>query len=497
MKKVFLAALDCGTSEIKAGVFRPDGKVEAFVKRCCPCIYHKDGRIEQDPDLILRQALGSLKEAVARSKIDPKRIVSVSLSSQRATVIPIGHDKRPIANAISWQDMRGDEETSRLRGNINDKKYYKITGVPNNPVFSLAKILSIKKNNRALFKKTRRFALIHDLILKELGCGGFFLDHSNASLTGMLDVDGLKWSRDILKASGIKEDALPDLVPSGKALGSVSSAASAICGLAPGTAIISGGGDQQCAGLGAGCVKKGIVEITLGTAGVTLGYLDRPVKDPAMRISYCAHAMKGSWEFEGLQNSAGASLGWIRKIINDNKDLSNKFFYNVSKISPGSNGTFFFPFLAGASAPNWNPRAKAVFLGLRHVHDRHSIVRSIIEGVSFETRQILDLFTALGVSINEIRLTGGCSSIGVWDQIQADIYHREVSTLENPHASLLGAAMLAGYGIGIFDSMNKAAEKMVRVKKRYRPDKRDSAAYKEIYKNYCRIYKIMDREGIF
>jgi len=495
-RKTLVATVDCGTSEIKAAVFDLSGKTKGVIEKACPCIYYGDGGIEQNPQLIVKQAFSCLKKAIERFKINPKNIASVSISTQRATVICIDKKGKPLGNAVSWQDMRGAGAIDALRRKIDDKRYYNITGIPNNPVFSLAKILWIKKNRPAVYKRTARFALVHDYLLKELGCGDFFSDWSNASLTGMFDVAMLRWCKDILKLAGIKEERLSVLVPSGKKVGTVSKKASKACGLLEGTAIISGGGDQQCAGLGAGCVKEGIAEITLGTAGVSLCYSSKVKKDSRMRVSCCAHVVPGRWEVEGLQNSAGSSLKWVNEIVSEGKKFSRQFFRKLSEIKPGSQGVFFYPFLAGASAPNWNPQAKAMFLGLMHIHDKASIVRAVMEGVSLETRQILEVFASLRIPVKEIRLTGGCSNIDVWNQIQADIYGRDVSTLENPHASLLGAAILAAWGAGAFDSIKGAAERMVKIKKRYTPITGNTQIYQGLYRKYCEIYKDLDKNKI-
>jgi xylulokinase len=249
--------------------------------------------------------------------------------------------------------------------------------------------------------------------------------------------------------------------------------------------LVSGGGDQQCAGIGAGAVRPGIAEYTLGTAGVLLAYTDGIVKDPRMRITCCAHAVPGKFEVEGLQSSSGSSLDWIKRIACDHERFGKKFFRRLAAVRPGSNGAFFYPFLAGASAPHWNPNARAVLTGLTHAHDRAAIVRSVMEGVSMETRQIIDVFNSLGIPVREIRLTGGASGIEVWNRIQADIYGKKVFTLSDPEASLVGAAILASCGIGAFGSVQDAAARMVKVDKRCEPEKKSVKMYADVYKRYC------------
>ncbi len=191
-----------------------------------------------------------------------------------------GRSGEILSPVISWQDMRGAAEIEKLRKRVSDKDYYAVTGLPNNPVFTLGKILWIKKNNPSLYRRTEKFVLVHDYVLNRLGCDDFYSDLSNASLTGLVDISAFKRSDKLLKASGISGRKFPELVKSGERLGAVSRRAARRCGLKEGTPIIAGGGDQQCAGLGAGAVKSGIAEITLGTAAVTLSFSDKKLSTP-------------------------------------------------------------------------------------------------------------------------------------------------------------------------------------------------------------------------
>lgn len=493
--KTLVAAIDCGTSAVKAAVFDLDGNVRGTFSKECPVTCHKDGRIEQDPHLIVERALACLKGAVKLSGAGD--IASVSVTGQRATVICTDRKGEPIGGAISWQDLRAGASVSTLRRKISDRTYYSITGLPNEPVFTLAKIMWIRKNEPARYKRTAKFILVHDLVLRALGCEEFITDRSNASLTGMFDISRFEWSEKILKASGVEEGRLPTVVQSGIEVGVVSRDAARKCGLSAGMPIISGGGDQQCAGLGAGAVKAGIAEITLGTACVPLVCSDKVVLDPKRRVMCCVHVVPGKWEVEGLQNSAGASLKWFKGISLEEEDPSGEFVSDVSGTVPGADGVLFYPFLSGASAPNWNSDARGMFLGLRHAHDRQTLVRAVMEGVSMETRQILDVFVALKIPIREIRLTGGGMRSAVWCQIQADIYGRRVFGLMDRDATILGAAMLAALGIGAFRSPQHAARRMVKMGKVYLPNVSAREKYEKTCRKYAKVYRLLEKSGFF
>lgn len=480
-----VAAIDCGTTSIKAGVFDLNGRARSLVSKDCPCLRHSDGRIENSPIAISRAVYRCLKEAVRSSGVHPRDISALSVSSQRATVMPVDRRGVPLDNAISWQDMRGAGQIDLLRQRIDDKTYYRITGLPNHPVFSLAKILWMKATAPAMYRKAACFLLLHDYLLRQLGGAAFCSDWSNASLTGLLDVSRLQWSPEIAEAAGIDLSKLPELVPSASVIGRLSSAGAARTGLLAGMPLVSGGGDQQCAGVGAGGVEAGILEITLGTAAVPLCYSDRARLDPGMRVTCCAHAVPGKWNLEGLQNTAGASLQWISRIIDEQGQLSDRLLRRVARVRPGAGGLLFYPYLDGAAAPHWDPGAKAMFLGLTLAHDRFTLLRAVMEGVALETREIVDVFSSLRVPVRQIRLTGGGTRIRVWNQIYAEVLGKPVCTLENPEASLLGAAILAACGVGAFASVQEAARSMVRTREQYIPSLQNVAEYDTVYESFC------------
>ncbi len=484
MMKTFLAAMDCGTTVVKSAIVGLNGEIRGLASGPSSCMQHPDGRMECDPRAIVNACCSTLRQAVKTSGVAPRNIEGLSLTNQRATVLGMDARGRALGNAISWQDMRGTACIKALRRRIPDRTYYSITGLPDNAVFTLAKILWIMRNDPDRFRNTARFVLIQDYMLNQLGSDGFFCDPSNASLTGMLDIESQTWSDTILGQTGIPKEALSTLVPSGTTVGTLSRQAARRTGLLEGTPLVTGGGDQQCAGIGAGAVAPGMIEISLGTAAVPLCYAATAVRDPERRVMCCAHAVPGKWNLEGLQNSAGACLEWAARLMNGGDRFQASFLARVAQVEPGSSGILFYPYLAGDSAPHWTPDAKGIFLGLTLAHHRHELARAVMEGVSMQTREVLDVFTTLGVPVRHIRLTGGCTAIEGWNQMQADLYGKPVSTLENPQASLLGAAILAAHGLGIFPSVAAAARQMVKIRRTYEPDRQRMETYEGIYRRF-------------
>ncbi len=216
-----------------------------------------------------------------------------------------------------------------------------------------------------------------------------------------------------------------------------------------------------------------------------------------MRVTCCAHAIPGRWNVEGLQNCAGSALQWFRRATAGPGRFSREEMSEAGRVPPGARGALFYPYLDGAGAPHWDPKATGMFLGLRLTHDRATLLRAVMEGVSLETREILDVFKALKLPCREIRVTGGCSEIEVWDRILADVCGRPVCTLQNPHATLLGAAMLAAVGVGLHEDCASAARRMAHVRRRFVPDLGRAEEYDDVYRRFCEARRVIERGRLF
>ena len=502
----YLCAIDNGTTGTKAMIFDLAGNVVGEDYREYKCEFPKPGWVDQDAEMLLASSCAALKSAIARSGVNPKDIAAMGLSTQRCTMVPVDKDCKPVRKAISWQDGRSTSECDWIRENIGAEEYYEVTGLPIATVWAFPTILWIRNNEPEVYERANKFLLTQEFILHRLGAEGYPEDWSNGSLQGLMEIDTFKWADKIVEASGLSLDQLPDLVPSAKMVGRVTKEAAELTGLAEGTPLVTGGGDQQCAGIGAGIIAEGLCEVTLGTAGVSLCFMDKPRKDPAMKMPCSAHAYPGKWECEGLQNAAGASYRWLRDTlarlevaIGEHIDIDPYELINrqVAKTPVGSRGLFYIPYLAGASAPNWDPYAKGSFVGLTLAHDYGCMARAVMEGISLETREILESFEGLGLELREVRITGGGTKSDLWNQMQADIYGKPVSKLAVGEATVLGAAILGGVGAGVFDTIEEGVEKMVSIEEQYEPDQGNHAVYNEVFEIYRNIYRSLADGGVY
>lgn len=502
----YVCGIDIGTTGVKVMIFDLDGNTISSAYTEYPCTFPQSGWVEQDGEMTWQKTCETAKKSIAKSGLDPKEIVSISLSTQRCTLVPIDKDGNTLCDSISWQDSRSFEEVEDIKRIVGEEKFYQIIGYPLGTVLSVTKIMWLKKHCPDIYDKAYMFVLDQERILHKLGVEGYYQDWSNGSLYGLMDIQKFEWDIELTKALGIDPEKLPTLVPSGKALGKVSKEAAELTGFAEGTLLVAGAGDQQCAGIGAGAIKHGVIEVTMGTAGVTLGYMDEPNMDPTMQMPCAAHAIAGKWESEGLQNAAGASFKWFRnefafeemqRAEKEGLDIYDVLDEGIENVKPGCNGLICLPYFASAAAPNWDAFARGTFIGFTLGHERISMARAILEGVTYETKEIIERMISNGMAVDEIYLSGGGSKGAVWCQIMADIYGKPCTTLDIEEATTLGAAILAAMGAGLFDNVEDAVDKMLKKKEVYEPNMANNAMYEEYFQVYKDTYKALRDANVY
>ena len=210
----------------------------------------------------------------------------------------------------------------------------------------------------------------------------------------------------------------------------------------------------------------------MGTAGNANAYLDSQFRDPAGKSMIVNHAIYGKWQIEGHQAGAAGVFRWFRdeiatlekaKAKENNKDAYKILDELIAKTPAGAKGLVFLPYLAGATAPRWNPDARGYLAGLTFAHDRGCLARAFLEGITLEMKDIITAMINSGIKIQHVRLTGGASKSPVWNQIQSDVYNLEVETLKVTDTAVIGAAIMGGVGVGIFKDIREGTEQMVRL----------------------------------
>jgi xylulokinase len=318
-------------------------------------------------------------------------------------------------------------------------------------------------------------------------------DVADASGTLMLDVARRRWSSEILSATGIDPALLPSLHESPAVCAKISAAGAEATGLAAGTPVVAGAGDQAAGATGMGIVQPGSVSATIGTSGVVFAATDRPALDPKGRLHTFCHAVPGRWHVMGVTQAAGLSLRWLRDQLlpasaQNGADPYDLLTAEAATAPAGSDGLLWTPYLMGERTPHLDGSARAALIGLTASHTRAHIVRAVLEGVAFSLKDTFSIFEDMNVPVKSIRLGGGGARSPLWRQIQADVYGHDVEIVEAEEGAAYGAAILAGVGAGVWPSVDTACQSVVRVRERVPWNERNAATMSRAYDSYKRIY---------
>jgi len=505
MSEKYLAGIDIGTTGAKVAIFDLGGNIISSGYREYSCIYPKPNWVDQDLKIMYRSAMEASRECIEKSHISKSSIASISVSAQRSCTIFTDNNGDELIPMISWQDGRTTAEVNEIKAAAGAEKYYEITGLPLGPAWVLPKILWIRKNYPEIWKKTAKVVQLHDYFLKKLGCEEFIVDIPDAAFYGVWDTDKLTWSDFLMKSFNLEPAVLSKPLASGSNAGKLSAVAAEAFGFMQGTPLCVGAGDQNSAVVGAGVVNEGDLSVAIGTGGIAITYLDRPYRDPNMMNMITNHAIPGKWQMEGLQNGAAGVFRWFRDEIAlfDKSTAAGKIqsIYKaldkmIAGTPPGSKGLLMLPYFAGSAAPRWNANARGTILGLTFAHDKACLARCFMEGITLEMKDIIKSIKNSGISVTSARLIGGAAKSDIWNQIQCDMYNMDVCTLKIPDAAILGAAILAGTGYGLFSSIRDGVKKMVSTDKNYKPGP-DSVLYEKLYDIYVKAYQSLDDGKIF
>jgi xylulokinase len=314
-------------------------------------------------------------------------------------------------------------------------------------------------------------------------------DYSDAAGSAAFDNINLHWAVNLIEALGMKADIFPECLPSGAVIGNVVERAARETGLEKGTPIVNGGADQCMQAIGNGILDEGIFACNIGTGGQISTSASRPVYDGMLRASVFAHAVPGKWNIMAAILNAGVSLKWLGKQVIGTSDYQ-ALDREAEKTPPGCEGLIFLPYLTGERILK-DPDARGVFFGLTGRHDQYYMARAVMEGVVFALRMGLDIIVKdMGIPCNKIIAAGGGAAGAFWPQIQADILEQPIVRNLNTEQACLGAAIVAGIGIGVYPDARTAAKELVQYDDRiFEPRKKFQSLYRDQYAIFQELYE--------
>ncbi len=494
----YYLGIDVGTSAVKALLIDEKGTIAGSSSHACSLRQPFIGWAEQDPEEWWTATVAAVKSLLAGGA-DPGQIKGIGLTGQMHGLVALDTNHDVLRPAIIWCDQRTAKEAAAITSKIGDSRLLNVTGNLALTGFTAAKILWVKNNEPAVFEKIHKILWPKDYIRFRLS-GELSTDISDASATNLLDIRTGKWSREIAGDLGIPFEYLPPVSNSSELSAKVSARGAEETGLAMGTPIAGGAGDQIAGAVGSGIVQEGLASSVIGSSGVVITQTDKLAIDDRCRVHTFCHAIPGKWCVLGVTQGAGLSLKWLKENCCGAEDYLGQHLGDspyaimgreAGRAPVGSQGLIFLPYLMGERTPHLDPDAKGVFFGISAKTTHNDLIRAVMEGVAYSLKNCFDLVVQLGLDVNEVRVSGGGGRSEVWRQIQADVYGCDVTTLVNDEGPSFGAAILAAVGAGEYAGIQQASSHLVRRMDVQKPLTENTKTYRKYYEIYCDLYGLL------
>jgi xylulokinase len=500
----YLAGIDLGSTSLKCVIYDTSGRLVASgsrpTERFHPDAEHPEWTVWQ-PEQIWGGAAAAMQDAVAQID-DPRHIRAVAVTGMGMDGVPVDAQGDCLYPFISWLDPRTEPQMRWWERTIGAEKTFAAGG---NTLWSFntaLRLLWMAEHEPEILARTDKWLLIEDFLNFKL-CGRRATDTSMASCTLLFDQKERDWSGEILSKSGIDRRLLCDVSPSGTLLGEVTPDAAQATGLPAGTPVVLGGHDYLCSALPVGAFKPGVVLDVTGTWEIILTTIPSPVLTPEVQrlgVTVETHVARDAYAVWGGVVAA-EMLEWYRREygleaqLQAEKEGGTDWDYLMAQAaasSAGAGGVMFLPHMSSAGCPVVDARSMGAFVGLSNATHRGDLLRAIIEGLDYQVVDIVAaLETCLGIHPDRLVAVGGATRNPLWMQNKADISGLPIEVPDVEEATPLGAAILAGIGVGLYRDEQDAFEQVRRPGKVYLPDESLAPRYAGWYQIYRQLYPIL------
>jgi xylulokinase len=501
----YVIGLDIGTSGCKAGVVNEQGDVLSLGYREYAFTGPEPWQMECDANDLWNFCAEAVKECISKSDVKPEEIKAIGLSVLGEVCFPVDKDANPMLPGIHALDSRANYYQKYVDWWVEKFGYLKafqITSYPLSYLPSAMKIMWVRDNHPDIFDRTFKYCTVQDFVVWKLA-GEPHIDYAMASRTFLLDVTKHEWAKEFLTELDLDQSLLAPLHDSTDVVGEVTRDAAKLTGLAEGTKVIVGGSDQPIVGLAVGAIRDGVVMDGAGSSEAIATSSRSPIiSEEMMQLgegSQC-HIRKDLWLPIGFHVTCGHLIKWTRNQLGQlemsQEEASGDDAYDLitseaAKSKPGANGLFVLPHWLGSGTgynPPLNPDSRGTILGMTIANTKADIYRAIFEAVCYEVRVILESFENAGIPITELKVSGGGAKSPFWLQLKADITNKLIKVPGTTEASLLGAAMLAATGIGIYSSLEDAVDVVCKDISEYEPNKELADLYDARFEVYKDLY---------
>ena len=473
-----IGGLDVGTTGCKLTVFDENGKYLDKAYRDYP-VRREVGGHEIDAGAIMDGVYAVIGELAGKYP----DIGGIGVTSFGETCVLTDGNGEPLCPAMLYTDPRGAEECRELSEKLGADKIARITGLAPHEMYSISKIMWVKRSDQELFAKVKHIFLIEDYVVWNL-TGSAQIDYSLAARTMAFDIEKLSWSEEIFTAAGIDPNLMSRPVPTGTPAGKILPGRTALSDCV----VVSVSHDQVAAAVGAGVFDGSAAVDGAGTVEcLTPIYDSLPDIDVMAKgfFSVVPYAVPGKYVAYAFSYTGGALIQWAVETFGQgmtNAQLEAAFE------GDGPTGLLVLPHFAGAATPYMDTGSKGAILGLTTATTPARLYRACMEGVAYEMRLNFDALAGSGIHFNKLRATGGGAKSKVWMQMKADILNMPITALKTADAGTVGSAMLTGIAVGLFRDLDEAAERMVEETETFEPRAEMHEKYMKVYRRYRRVY---------
>jgi xylulokinase len=517
----YIIAHDVGTTGNKSCMYRITDRIELVDSYLVeyPIYTFPGGGVEQKADEWWNAICSATRVIMERSTIKPADIRGMAFCAQMQGSIFVDEQGKALRNPMSYMDGRSTEQIKKhlnhgllkIDGKWNLRKtlkslYYTggLAGTAKDPLW---KYHWVKDNEPEIFEKAHKWLDVKDYLIHRC-TGKFAMTRDSANITFVYDTrpGKLGWHRGLCKTFDIDMDLLPPVYDATDIVGHLTPEAAGQMGLVEGIPVLGGGGDVPLTTIGSGGLELHDTHIYIGTSGWVVSNVDKRMVDIGNFMASILGAIPGKYCYTAEQETSGACLQWVRdhlaldeigvyleaQHICEKNDEYNSLYDFLDEVvlqtPPGGGNVLFTPWLHGNRSPREDPYSRGMFFNLGLNTGKRQMIRSVLEGVAFHKRWMLEAMEKKIPRQETIRFVGGGAKSEVWCQIMADVTGRNIETIANTqNVGTIGATAVCGVGLNLFNSFQEA-KTFIPVEKVYTPNRKHRAMYDRNFDVFTRLY---------
>ncbi|MHB8133499.1 MAG: FGGY-family carbohydrate kinase [Anaerolineaceae bacterium] len=483
MNHKYLLGIDIGTTGTKILLIDNAGGIIAEVNKTATLISLQSNWAEEDPLEWWENVCVGIPECLKLGNVDSANIVGIGVSGMVPTTILVDKNGKPLRLSIQQNDARTFIEIDEFKACVDEKDVFLRTGSAITQQSIGPKLLWLSKNEPDIYKETVWVMGSYDYI-NFLLTGKATLEQNWALESGLYDIHKKDWDDQLLQLSKITRNQLPEVHLPSDVIGNVSASAAALTGLKTGTPVVAGSADHVASAFSVGVKKNGDLLIKLGGAGDILYSLDSLAINESLFLDY--HVIPGLYLINGCMASSGSIIKWFRDQFGAGNDYP-ALDLEAWNIPAGSEGLVLLPYFIGEKTPIFDPLARGIFFGLSLQHTRAHLYHAILEGISYGFYHHIQVLKEAGFDISRVRVANGGARSKLWRQVTSDVIGLPLEEVANHPGSSLGAAFVAGMGVGEFSDWEEI-EKFIHLKPSTIPDLDRHEKYQKLFHLYRDLY---------